>query len=301
MKQPLEILLAGVIDYAGLFPPASLDMRAATEAYASYLTDPAAAMLGRFIVPVLRLREFEDAATSLPPRDAGDKAWRLSVLPGPDLEADVDLALKFNSRNTGDAGAAHAEIDCMEIRVSTADEILAAGSIMPEHISAFFEIPLDRDPSAMIAAVKRVGGYAKARTGGIVRDAFPDAPSVARFMIRCREADVAFKLTAGLHHPLRAEYRLTYATDAPRGVMFGYLNMFVAAVLAWNGSDEDTITQALLATDQHDFGVSDRALAFRGHLLPTAVIADARSNFITSFGSCSFREPVDELATLFMS
>ncbi len=301
MKQPLEILLAGVVDYAGLFPPASLDMSSATQSYARYLDDPASAMLGRFVVPVLRLREFEDAASPVLPRGSGSTPWRLSALPGPDLAADIDLALRFNCRHSSDAEAGHAEIDSIEIRSATPDEILAAGSVMPRQISAFFEIPITEDPSLLIAAIKRAGGRAKARTGGTTRDAFPDSPAVARFMMRCRDAGVAFKLTAGLHHPLRGEYRLTYAEDAPRGVMFGYLNMFVAAVLAWSGADEDTVIQALLVTEQHDFDASDRALAFRGQLLPAAVIADARANFILSFGSCSFREPVDELATLSIS
>ena len=32
----IEALLAGLIDYAGLYPPASLDMRAAVENYRKY-------------------------------------------------------------------------------------------------------------------------------------------------------------------------------------------------------------------------------------------------------------------------
>ena len=298
MKQPLAVLLSGIVDYAGLFPPAALDMSSATRSYANYMDDPAALMLGRFVLPVLRLREFEDAASPLLPRPELHKPWRLSALSGPDVAADLDLALKFNARHGGGSESGHAVIDSMETRASSADEILAVGSVMPPQIAAFFEVPIADDPHTLIGAIKRSGGYAKARTGGVTPDAFPDSGSVARFMMRCRDAGVAFKLTAGLHHPLRAEYRLTYAEDAPRGTMFGYLNMFVAAVLVWNGADEETVIQALLATEHDDFDVSDRAIAFRGQLLSEAVIADARSRFILSFGSCSFREPVDELATL---
>ena len=298
MKQPLAVLLSAIVDYAGLFPPAALDMSSATQSYSRYLDDPAAHMLGRFVLPVLRLREFEDTASPLLPRPELHKPWRLSALSGPDVAADLDLALKFNCRHGSDTGSGHAVIDSMEIRACSADEILAAGSLMPEQIAAFFEVPIADDPYPLIRAVKRCGGHAKARTGGVTADAFPDSGSVARFMMRCRDAGVAFKLTAGLHHPLRAEYRLTYAADAPRGTMFGYLNMFVAAVLVWSGADEETVFQALLATEREDFGVSDRALTFRGQLLPETVIADARARFILSFGSCSFREPVDELATL---
>ena len=52
---------------------------------------------------------------------------------------------------------------------------------------------------------------------------------VVRFIRRCIEADVRFKATAGLHHPLRAEFPLTYDAGAPVGAMFGYLNVFLAA------------------------------------------------------------------------
>lgn len=301
MKQALEVLLAGVVDYAGLFPPAALDMSAATQAYAQYLGDPARNMLGRFLVPVVRLREFDDAASGLLPRGAESEPWRLSALPGPDLTADIDLALKFNCRHWNESEIGHAVIDALEIKVSTTPEIEAACSMMPRQFAPYFEIPIANDPRELVETIRRGRGFAKARTGGVSVAAFPDANDVARFMIRCRDARVAFKLTAGLHHPVRAEYALTYAPDAPRGTMFGYLNMFTAAVLAWNGADEQAVLSALLSESPRDFHFSDDALAFAGHTVPVAVVRDARENFIISFGSCSFREPVDDLAALSIS
>jgi hypothetical protein len=301
MKQALEVLLAGVVDYAGLFPPAALDMAAATRSYAQYLDDPARSMLGRFILPVVRLREFDDAAATLLPRGVASEPWRLSALPGPDLTADIDLALKFNCRHWNESEIGHAVIDTLEIKVSSPPEIAAACSMMPRQFAPYFEIPIGADPRELLDAIKRGGGFAKARTGGIVATAFPDAKDVARFMIRCRDARVAFKLTAGLHHPIRAEYPLTYAPDAARGTMFGYLNMFTAAVLAWNGADESAVRSALLSESPHDFHFSDDGLAFSDRSVPTAVVRDARKNFIASFGSCSFREPVDDLAALSIS
>ena len=301
MKRALDVLLAGVVDYAGLFPPAALDMDAATNAYAQYLSDPARPMLGRFVVPVVRLREFDDAASQLLPRGDHSEPWRLSALPGPDLTADIDLALKFNCRHWSGSEIGHALIDTLEIKAFIADEVLAATSMMARQLTPFFEIPISSDPARLVDAIKRGGAFAKARTGGVTADAFPDAAHVARFMIRCRDARVAFKLTAGLHHPMRAEYRLTYAENAPRGVMFGYLNMFVGATLAWSGADESTVRAALVSQAPDDFAFSDESLDFGGHSVPTAIVRDARENFMISFGSCSFREPVDELAALSFS
>lgn len=301
MKQALEVLLAGAVDYAGLFPPAALDMDAAARAYAQYLRDPAREMLGRFVVPIVRLREFDDSAATLLPRGAESEPWRLSALPGPDLTADIDLALKFNCRHWNESEIGHAVIDALEIKASTIPEIAAACAMMPRQFTSYFEIPTTSDPRDLVDAIRRGGGFAKARTGGVTEGAFPDAKNVARFMVRCRDARTAFKLTAGLHHPLRAEYRLTYADNPPRGTMFGYLNMFTAAVLAWNGADESVLLSALLSQSPHDFHFSDDAISFDKHSVPIDVVRGARENFIISFGSCSFREPVDELRDLSLS
>ena len=59
------VLLRELIDYAGLFPPASLSMAAAVGNYDKYLQSEWSWMLGRFIVPVARLAEFEGALTGL--------------------------------------------------------------------------------------------------------------------------------------------------------------------------------------------------------------------------------------------
>ena len=58
----IDALLFGLVDYAGLFPPAAEDMRRALENYASYLKGPDRFALGRFIVPLSRLPELEEAA-----------------------------------------------------------------------------------------------------------------------------------------------------------------------------------------------------------------------------------------------
>ncbi len=301
MKQALEVLLAGVVDYAGLFPPAALDMPAATKSYAQYLQDPNRRVLGRFVIPVMRLREFDEAASALLHRGATSEPWRLSALPGPDITADIDLALKFNCRHWSESEIGHAVIDALEIKASVPDEIHAAASVMPRQLTPFFEIPITSDPLVLVNAIKRSGAFAKARTGGVTPGSFPRAEDVARFMIRCRDAQVAFKLTAGLHHPLRAEYPLTYADDAPRGTMFGYLNMFLGAALAWNGADESIVLAALTSTSVQDFAFSDESIIFAGRTLSVDSIRDARDNFVLSFGSCSFREPVDDLAALSIS
>ena len=62
----LAVLLDGLIDYAGLFPPAALSMPAAVAAYARYVIGTDRAMLGRFVVPAARLADFTAAVDALP-------------------------------------------------------------------------------------------------------------------------------------------------------------------------------------------------------------------------------------------
>ena len=59
MNHSLRDLLSGLIDYAGLFPPAALDMPAAAREYAEYRESEYRWALGRFVIPVARLDEFE--------------------------------------------------------------------------------------------------------------------------------------------------------------------------------------------------------------------------------------------------
>jgi hypothetical protein len=51
MNDALRILLEGLVDYAGLFPPAALPMELAVQNYARYRESDHAWMLGRFVVP----------------------------------------------------------------------------------------------------------------------------------------------------------------------------------------------------------------------------------------------------------
>jgi hypothetical protein len=80
--------------------------------------------------------------------------------------------------------------------------------------------------------------------------------------------------------------------------MYGYLNLFVAAALLYTGESEDTALAALEDTDPTAFSFSDDAIQWREKRIALEQIVTFRSRFGISFGSCSFREPVDELASL---
>jgi hypothetical protein len=296
----IDALLDGLIDYAGLFPPASEDMRSAVERYASYLKSTDRPALGRFIVPLSRLKELEDAATDLMPRGGDSEPWRVAVLVAEDVKAAGEDMLKFNCHHWSGSEQGHAVIDVAELKASMVDDIVREKSELPRFFTAYFEIPVKgtEDVSRLIKAIAEAGARAKIRTGGVTPDAFPPTESIVDFMVACQRERVPFKATAGLHHPVRGTYPLSYEPGSPTGTMYGFLNLLTAAALVYVGDTEDNAIAALEEADPSAFGFEDQAIVWRGKRISAEQLKAARSELAISFGSCSFREPVDELAAL---
>ena len=82
-------LLRDLIDYAGLFPPASLAMAPTVANYEAYSQSEWSWILGRFIVPISRLAGFQEQLAGLPSSGPELARWRLSVLLSTDPAADV--------------------------------------------------------------------------------------------------------------------------------------------------------------------------------------------------------------------
>jgi hypothetical protein len=292
----LHSLLASSIDYAGLFPPAALDMATAVRQYAEYRAGPDAWALGRFVVPVARLGELERETELLAPRQPGEP-WRLSALLGPSAGEEIKTLGEFNCRHAAD-GAVSLSADVVEARADSVEAVDRLLTGLPRWVQGYVEIPLDRDPAPLVAAIARHGARAKARTGGVTADAFPTAAALVRFIRACTDRGVPFKATAGLHHPLRAEYRLTYAPDSSKGTMFGFLNVFLAAAFIRHGLSDAEAEQLLEERSPGAFRFSDGGIEWRGHSLDPAALHEARAGGIVAFGSCSFEEPLGELRGL---
>lgn len=305
----IHALAGGLVDYAGLFPPAKLGMPAAVKNYGQYASGPHAWMLGRFITPVSRLKELEQAAAGHLPTSDDKFPWPLSVLIDGDLDENLDEIFAFNDRHSH-AKAGLAVVDAVEIKVpgpgtAGAEFIDQALESMPEELYPFFEIPLvdpkggPVDVRGLTAALSGADAGAKVRTGGVTPDAIPQARAVAEFLLACKLADVPFKATAGLHHAVRAVHPLTYEPGCPTGLMHGFLNVFIAAAFVWHGlSDPARVTRILELTKPGELGISDAGVRLGNNTLDVEMLQDARENFALSYGSCSFDEPVQELLAL---
>jgi hypothetical protein len=268
-------------------------MASAVTQYAEYRAGPDAWALGRFVVPTARLAKLERAAEEAAPKAPGEP-WRLSALLGANAVEDLRSLGEFNCRHAA-PGAVALSADVIEAKAETVEAVERLLVAVPRWAQAYVEVPLASDPRPLVDAIAQHNGRAKMRTGGVTKDAFPTATQILRFIRACTDARVPFKATAGLHHPLRAEYRLTYEPDSPQGTMFGYLNVFLTAVLLRQGLSEPDALALLEERSPAAFRVSPDAVEWRGHRADRQAIEQARNEGIVAFGSCSFTEPVGEL------
>ena len=295
-KTTLRVLLENLIDYAGLFPPARLDMAQTVRNYAEYVNGDDSWMLGRLIVPAGRLDEFETEARELLPKDGGTQPWRISALTKPagdnELQANLQRIATFNEKHDSPKQGL-ARIDVIELKGESADEIDQALGLIPDDLFPFFELPVAEDPRGLITGLAGSEAGAKIRTGGVSADLHPSPEQVARFIVGCAQASVPFKATAGLHHPLR-HFAKSVQTE-----QFGFLNVFTAAALAKAlRLDESDLRDVLTDQSIASFAFEDDELQYREHHVDRDQLQEARWTFGISFGSCSFDEPREDLRTL---
>jgi hypothetical protein len=301
--------LSGLIDYAGLFPPASLDVPAAVAEYARHRSEAEVWMLGRFIAPAARLVAVCEAAQ----RARVTETWEYSLLVGDGSDPDGALAAvadhgritatcedRFPARVAAletplpreGAGAATAEFG-PRLR----DALVAAGLKGRE---LYLEVPAGVDDAASIRSLKDLTDPdlfpllgAKLRCGGVQPEAFPSVERVAAFILACRGFHLPLKCTAGLHHPVR------HRASDPDVMMHGFLNVFGAGVLAYGGLlDPARITACVAETDPAAFALDGAGFTWRDHHVDAATVAAARRDFLGGFGSCSFAEPRSDLQDL---
>jgi hypothetical protein len=193
-------------------------------------------------------------------------ADRLSDLPadGPPLSVVLRSADAVGDIPADDRIEA-VELPLSEPRPSASDVLAAFRELEPLGGEVFFELVFDEgwrnSLPAAIGAIAALGARVKLRCGGAYT---PTVEQVGLVIAACREAGVPFKCTAGLHHAVR------------RGDEHGFLN-----ILAATGVPNARLESVLAEEDPEalDLDAADRSL-FR------------------SFGSCSWREPVDDLEAL---
>lgn len=304
MVASLRALLTGLIDYAGLFPPAGLPLDQAIRNYARYQQEPESWMLGSFVCPAKLLEELGPLLEIL------FNCWRpldLTVL-GPSASSQtesflfglvdsVEKARSFRDRWTETAV-------CVVLETRLPKEVGSLSTKQFDDFILYFEPTLGNDWQADVTGAITVivtsslgqdpweVGF-KLRCGGLEPSAFPTPEQVAFTIAACRDAKVPLKFTAGLHHPIR---------DFNAGVrthMHGFVNVFVAGVLAHSRElSAEQLLPIIEDEDANNFHFDDDGVRWKDYRASTEEIVCARRDAVTSFGSCSFDEPRDDLRKL---
>ena len=278
----IEILLDGLIDYAGLYPPAGLDMRSAVRNYLNYRHGEHGYALGRFVVDLNRIEELRSVAGS----SIGDLGLSVVGLPSADWASLSGLM---------EAGL---RVESMEFKPAWPDDVASLSRCIPSGVTAYFEVPVDGRLPNFLDAVAGVGACAKLRLGGVVAEAFPGTRDTARALKELAVRGATFKATAGLHHPIRSIHRFTYEPDSPAGMMHGFINLFFAAALVYFGGDADEAERVLMEEDAGAWDIRGDEIGWSTWRWSTAQVREVRQKSMTSFGSCSFEEPIRDLEVL---
>jgi hypothetical protein len=275
-----HFLLQGLVDYAGLFPPAALSLSQSLQAFRSYQQGLAPSLLGRFVCKASQLEPLRDLLIE------GD-AFRLSAL----LEApeEVELVERFHHK----VGAA-VRVDTLETRLIGAEQ--SRRWLRRWNYSLFFEVKPDQFAEGATVCAPHQGRLGlKLRTGALQPEGIPGVPEVVDFLRVAHEAQVPYKFTAGLHHARPGEYPLSYAADAPRARLFGFVPLFGLACLHWTGRLGESALSAGLSCDAPLVQADSKGLHYAGASCSAAEIEEFRLRGARSFGSCSFEEPLQEL------
>jgi len=286
--ESVRILLDGVIDYAGLFPPSQLSMAEAVTNYAAYKKSNYSWMLGRFILPVARLDEFVEAA-----RDLQSSGWQLSALASEDIVDTIRQIKFFNAEHKGTFLC-----DTVEVKANTVSKIDNTLFSTPGDLTPYFEISTGPNFAELVSTLSLKGQRAKIRTGGLTQNDFPSSRDIIRFVRTCMAANVPFKATAGLHHPIRCFKPLTYAPDAPQGTMHGFLNLLLMTGYARESYKISVLEELMEEEFEEVFVFEDGGVRWRGNFLGNNSLGMLRQKGFHSFGSCSFDEPIADLQNL---
>ena len=291
----LRRLLSGLIDYAGMFPPAKLSLAEAAANYVRYARGSQAWMLGKFVVSAAQLDELRGFLAKN--SEARGLTASLSVLLGPEPLRDAELIRAEKVRVSGKAQPPFS-VDAVEFRPGSPVMVRELSPVLPPGLQVFCEVPYTEGLTDWLAAIRQAGWSAKIRTGGTMPDSFPSSSEVAGFLAQCNVHGVAFKATAGLHHPVRSKHPLTYEADSVCGVMHGFLNVFLGAALLQCGISKEQLIGILDDTDAASFRFSGEFAHWRTLFVNENGLAETRRHFAISFGSCSFEEPIRDLQEL---
>ena len=295
MKALLGQLLDGIIDYAGLFPPAQLSLDDALAEFESLPSDNEW-LVDLFICPSNKLAELDALV-----RRKGVDGLAVSVIGNAIDQPDKALASIERDIQRME-GCSQLEFGAYEIKINHHDEGSIVRAIKALDRSGVGDLVEDtfvefawnshlEDCLHDLASINPNFG-AKARTGGTTPELFPSTSDLAHFIHTAVSIEIPFKMTAGLHQPLR------YMDSELNTYHHGFLNVALASALALSADlSTSEIDEILNITDSSKLTVSETEIIALGNSLNSDAVT-LFQDWFGGFGSCSVTEPVEGLKKL---
>ncbi|MDT0529566.1 hypothetical protein RM555_11260 [Micromonospora sp. DSM 115977] len=281
MSTQVPALVDGLVDDAAVFPPGSAPLPDAVAAHRRHRTSWYAGLVGPLLVPATRLPEVAGLL-------GADERIAVGVI------GDVPLDRLDEVRTTADPRIRVRQVEAAVARrgedplpgLTELVTLARRAGAGPATLDAVYaELPLTFGLMGALDALAaaRADGLpiaAKFRTGGLAAELFPTPAELAAVICACRDRDLPFKLTAGLHQAVRH-------LDPETGFTHhGFVNVLAATLAAAGGATVESVAELLTATDPR----------------PLVQYAEAgldrpRPLWI-GFGSCSILEPLTDLIRL---
>ena len=300
MTESLSRVLQQPIDYAGLFPPAKLDMQAALYEYKSVMESGDAWIVNRFVIAGSELAKGAEVWTAL--RDDLDDRVPTTVIGRALSIGETAPASLQAEQELIEAQVSRFDVSGFEVRLPLGNELAACAGALKKHhawfadqeIDVFVELPLGEGLSeAMAEVASQIDGIGfKARAGGVKADQFPSVGQLAEFIAEVAGLEAPFKFTAGLHEPVR------YYDSELACYHHGFLNVMLASALAMiRHATLSEIEKVLTVEDGGTFKFTDQTVEILGNSLSLNDI-DEWWLYFGGYGACVYDEQIAGLKRL---
>lgn len=315
----IRAFLHNILDYAGMFPPAHLNLDDAFSNYMAYEKTGENWMLSRFICPAGKVKDLASHAALQ--ALSGSEHVRLSVLAGTAPDA-ASFHAAFETAFSdllpqSDTLKSRLYVESIELKIpdslasncNSQDLSLFLDGVservkerFSHRVFIFAELPLtgdfEQNMNTLIRAISIHNetfddtGF-KLRTGGTDPSDIPSPGAVVKAIRSCLDSGVRIKFTAGMHHPFR-HFDNSLGCD-----MHGFINVFGAGILAYRHAiSNHELKEVISDKKPGNFKFTEEYFEWKGWKCSNEEIHGARNGLVISFGSCSFDEPVQDLKSL---
>ena len=317
-----RVFMENLIDYAGVFPPASLSLETAMKNYVRIRQTKYSWIISRFLCPSTKISHFFDLYEN---NYLNSGQWKLSLIFP--LKEDTDSLITAVTAALADLNQQiqhhpNIVVDMFEIKIppkifqnhdteAVKNVVLQMTKIVKEKqwlflsgkkVLLFFEVPsIELQPQASNVLIQSLYDVQtdfnlpidvgiKVRCGGLTANAFPSIPQISTILINAAKKRVYFKATAGLHQPLR------YYDSQLHVEHHGFLNIFSAAMISYLNPtiDPEIIEELLTEKSIKNFTFDENEFKWKNWRLFVHEMEQIR-HYVKSFGSCDFDEPIAAL------